>query len=87
MRQSAQIALIGLAVMGLVRSPEAVPGNTATILLVGRSGGFTTSSSYAVQSVELPEGGRPVAAARSMLATNLLVLAFAWAGLGTMDGA
>jgi CrcB protein len=75
------------AIMGWVRTREPLPGNAETILLVGLLGGFTTYSSYAFQSVELLEGGRPVAAAGYVLATNLLALAAAWAGLRTMAGA
>ena len=74
------------AIMGWVRSRDALPGSPEMILLVGLLGGFTTYSSYAFQSVELVEGGRPLEAAAYVVATNLLALAAAWAGLRCMAG-
>jgi CrcB protein len=75
------------AIMGWVRTRAPLPGSAETILLVGLLGGFTTYSSYAFQSAELLEGGRPAAAVAYMLVTNLLALAAAWAGLRVMTGA
>lgn len=72
------------AIMGWVRSRDALPGSPEMILLVGLLGGFTTYSSYAFQSVELVEGGRPLEAAAYVVATNVLALAAAWAGLRCM---
>jgi CrcB protein len=74
------------AIMGWVRSRHAVPDSLETVLLVGLLGGFTTYSSYAFQSVELLEGGRPIHALGYMLATNLVALAAAWAGLRALSG-
>jgi len=74
------------AIMGWVRTREALPGGAESLLLVGLLGGFTTYSSYAFQSMELLEGGRTFAAAGYMLATNLLAVAAAWAGLRAAAG-
>jgi CrcB protein len=74
------------AIMGWVRSRHAVPDSVETVLLIGLLGGFTTYSSYAFQSVELLEGGRPIHALGYMLATNLVALAAAWAGLRALSG-
>jgi len=75
------------AIMGWVRSRDAVPGDAEKILLVGLLGGFTTYSSYAFQSLELLEGGRTAQASGYMLATNSLALIAAWAGLRAASGA
>ena len=74
------------AIMGWLRNRDASPGSVEMILLVGLLGGFTTYSSFAFQSVELWDGGRPVAAAGYVVATNVLAIAAAWAGLRTMAG-
>jgi hypothetical protein len=44
-------------------------------------GGFTTYSSYAFQSLELVEHGRAAAALAYVVATNVLAIGAAWAGL------
>jgi CrcB protein len=75
------------AIMGWVRSRDALPGDVEKVLLLGLLGGFTTYSSYAFQSLELVEGGRPLEAAGYILGTNLLTLAAAWAGLRAFAGA
>ncbi|NBW97211.1 MAG: fluoride efflux transporter CrcB [Planctomycetia bacterium] len=69
------------AIAGLARSRGGLPTGLETILLVGLLGGFTTYSSYAYQSIELLEHGRPGTAIAYMAATNLLALAAVWAGL------
>ena len=61
-------------------------GGVETILLVGLLGGFTTFSSYAFQSVELLEGGRPLEAAAYVIGTNVVALAAVWAGLRIAGG-
>ena len=58
----------------------------APILLVGLLGGFTTFSSYAFQSVELLEGGRPLTAVAYVIGTNIAALAAVWAGLRIAGG-
>lgn len=52
-----------------------------TILLVGLLGGFTTYSSFAFHAAEMLSGGRFLAAAAYMAATNLAAIAACWAGL------
>jgi CrcB protein len=74
------------AIMGWIRSRDAVPGNPETILLVGLLGGFTTYSSYAFQSFELVDGGRPLAAAAYVIGTNVAALLAVWAGLRIAGG-
>jgi CrcB protein len=46
-------------IVGLARTRGTIGISAETILLVGLLGGFTTFSSYACQSLELLEGGRP----------------------------
>jgi len=68
------------AIYSAVRS-RGLPSELDAILLVGLLGGFTTYSSFAFQSVEMAESGRGPAAAAYVIATTLLGLAAAWAGL------
>jgi len=75
------------AVMGASRSNGLPPTGFETIVLVGLLGGFTTYSSFAFQSFELLENGRPMAAAVSIVGTNVLALAAVWAGLRLFGGA
>jgi len=58
-----------------------LPPGIETVLLVGLVGGFTTYSSFAFQSAEMLQAGRPSAAISYVLATNALGLAAIWAGL------
>jgi fluoride exporter len=69
------------AIAGYFRSRGTLPGGLETILLVGLLGGFTTYSSYAFQSLELFEQGRAGTALAYIVATNVLAIGAAWAGL------
>jgi len=73
-------------IVGLARTRGTIGVATETILLVGLLGGFTTFSSYAFQSVELLEGGRPLTAAAYVIGTNVAALAAVWAGLRIAGG-
>ncbi|NDC63742.1 MAG: CrcB family protein [Planctomycetia bacterium] len=75
------------AVMGASRVTGLPPTGLETIVLVGLLGGFTTYSSFAFQSFELLETGRPLAAVVFILGTNVLAIAAAWAGLRLCGGA
>ena len=73
-------------IVGLARTRGTIGVATETILLVGLLGGFTTFSSYAFQSVEMLEGGRPLTAAAYVIGTNIAALAAVWAGLRIAGG-
>jgi CrcB protein len=73
-------------VVGLARARGTIGVGAETILLVGLLGGFTTFSSYAFQSVELLEGGRPLTAVAYVIGTNVAALAAVWAGLRIAGG-
>jgi CrcB protein len=73
-------------IVGLARSRGTMTVGTETILLIGLLGGFTTFSSFAFQSVELLEGGRPLSAAAYVIGTNVAALAAVWAGLRIAGG-
>ncbi len=73
------VSAVGTSRLGLSPAWQA-------IILVGLLGGFTTYSSFAIQSVEMLAHGRVVAAAGYVMATNLLALAAAWAGLRLAGG-
>lgn len=68
------------AVVALARSRPLPPG-VESIVLVGLLGGFTTYSSFALQSMEMLQAGRGGGAIVYLAATNVLALAAAWAGL------
>jgi len=69
------------AVVGAVRSRGNWANGLETILMVGVLGGFTTFSSYAFQTLEMLEAGRPLAAVGYALSTNLVGLAAVLLGL------
>lgn len=69
------------AIVGATRSRMTLPQGLETYLLVGLLGGFTTFSSFACQTVEMWEGGRPGAALVYGLASNLLGFLAVWIGL------
>jgi CrcB protein len=73
-------------IVGLARARGTMTVGTETILLIGLLGGFTTFSSFAFQSVEMLEGGRPLAAAAYLVGTNVAALAAVWAGLRIAGG-
>lgn len=73
-------------IMGLARSRGAPPTGLETVLLVGLLGGFTTYSTFAFQSFELLENGRPLAGIVSIVGTNIAALAAVWAGLRLCGG-
>jgi CrcB protein len=73
-------------IVGLARARGTMTVGTETILLIGLLGGFTTFSSFAFQSVELLEGGRPLSAVAYVIGTNVAALAAVWAGLRIAGG-
>lgn len=64
-----------------VRARGGLSVEAETILLVGLLGGFTTYSSFAFQTAEMLQHGRPLAAAAYVLTTNVAGIAAVWAGL------
>jgi len=68
------------AMLAFARSRELAPATEAA-LIVGLLGGFTTYSSFAVQSVEMLAAGRVTAAVVYVAATLVIGFAAAWAGL------
>lgn len=73
-------------IVGLARARGTMTVGTETILLIGLLGGFTTFSSFAFQSVELLEGGRPLAAVGYVVGTNVAAITAIWAGLRIAGG-
>lgn len=73
-------------IMGLARSRGTPPTGFETVLLVGLLGGFTTYSTFAFQSFELLENGRPLAGIVSIVGANVAALAAVWAGLRLFGG-
>ena len=77
------VNLFGSFLFGLIvafRGRMNVPTGLETILLVGFLGGFTTYSSFAFQSYDLFQEGRPVLAGAYMVGTTISGLAAVWAG-------
>ena len=69
------------AIVGAVRSRGSWANGLETILMAGVLGGFTTFSSYAFQTLERLEAGRPLAALGYAVGTNLVALAAVFVGL------
>jgi CrcB protein len=79
------VNLCGSFLFGLIvafgRGRMNVPAGLETILLVGFLGGFTTYSSFAFQSYELFQEGRPALAGAYMVGTTISGLAAVWVGV------
>ncbi|MGC8468383.1 MAG: fluoride efflux transporter CrcB [Acetobacteraceae bacterium] len=60
--------------------PFAVPGNVRIFVLVGLCGGFTTFSSFSLQTFELFRAGEALLGGLNVLASVALCLAAVWAG-------
>jgi len=58
-----------------------LPAGYETILLVGFLGGFTTYSSFAFQSYEFFEQGKPFLAGAYIVGTVVSGLVLVWAGV------
>ena len=79
------VNLIGSFLFGVIvslgRCRMGFPTGCETILLVGFLGGFTTYSSFAFQSYEFFEQGRPLLAGAYVVGTVVSGLVFVWAGV------
>lgn len=79
------VNLIGSFLFGVIvslgRGRIGFPAGCETILLVGFLGGFTTYSSFAFQSYEFFEQGRPLLAGAYVVGTVVSGLVFVWAGV------
>ena len=73
-------SLFGL-VVALGRGRMSLPAGLEIILLVGFLGGFTTYSSFAFQSYELFQEGKPALAGAYMAGTTISGLAAVWVGV------
>ena len=63
------------------RGRISLPAGLETVLLVGFLGGFTTYSSFAFQSYELFQEGKPALAGVYMIGTTLSGLVVVWLGV------
>jgi CrcB protein len=74
--------LIGLVAGGAGEGPRPALGETARLFLtVGFCGGYTTFSSFSLQTVALVQAGRHGLALANVLLSVLSCLAATWAGL------
>ncbi len=58
----------------LPQGPHAVPNEARLFVMVGICGGYTTFSSFSLQTLELLRGGEGVAALAYILASNLFCI-------------
>tara|TARA_B100000678_G_scaffold259544_1_gene239829 strand:- start:589 stop:897 length:309 start_codon:yes stop_codon:yes gene_type:complete len=80
------VNLLGALVIGLLAS-RLVAGSTAALMLLsGVMGGFTTVSSFSLQTLDLMREGRHAAAALNVSLTLLAGLAAVVAGLALGGG-
>jgi CrcB protein len=84
------INIVGSAIIGIIAATALSPGRTVLspeiriFLMVGFCGGFTTFSSFSLQTFELLRDGRPGAALANIVASVVLcIAATAAAYLGT----
>ena len=79
------VNLFGSFLFGLIvafgRGRISLPAGLETVLLVGFLGGFTTYSSFAFQSYELFQEGKPALAGVYMIGTTLSGLVVVWLGV------
>ncbi len=59
----------------------AVPADARVFVLVGICGGFTTFSSFSLQTMQLLQGGEALRAGAYVVASVALCLAATWAGM------
>lgn len=80
------VNVIGSFVIGALASVADQPGRFSLspamrqLLMVGICGGFTTFSSFSIQTLELMRGGQPFYAAANVVGSVLLCLLAVWGG-------
>jgi fluoride exporter len=82
---TATVNLVGAAVIGVLAGVIAterlpVPPHLRTFIFVGLLGGFTTFSSFMLDSFTLGHGGQHLAASLNILAQNAIGFALVWVG-------
>ena len=81
------INVLGSLIIGLVAGLTLVPErlgwhpDVRIFLMTGFCGGFTTFSAFSLQTIELVRSGEAVAASAYVVASAVLCVAAAWAGL------
>ena len=80
------VNVIGSFVIGALAAVADQPGRFSLspamrqLLMVGICGGFTTFSSFSIQTLELMRGGQPLYAAANIVGSVLLCLLAVWGG-------
>jgi CrcB protein len=74
---------IGL-VMYLARDQQALSPESRSVIVVGLLGGFTTFSAFGYETLELLQGGAPLAAGANVAANVVLGIGAVW--MGTVAG-
>ena len=80
------VNIIGSFVIGALAAIADQPGRFSLspamrqLLMVGICGGFTTFSSFSIQTLELMRGGQPLYAAANVVGSVLLCLLAVWGG-------
>ena len=81
------INVLGSLIIGLVAGLTLVPErlgwhpDVRIFLMTGFCGGFTTFSAFSLQTIELMQSGEAAAASAYVVASAILCVASAWAGL------
>jgi len=87
------INIVGSGVIGLFTALTgsegrlSVPPDIRVFVMVGLCGGFTTFSSFSLQTLELVQAGEILRAGAYVSASVLLCLAFVWLGYVVASGA
>ncbi len=80
------VNVIGSLAIGIFAAVADAPGRFSLsptlrqFLMVGLCGGFTTFSSFSIQTLELMRGGQPLQAAANVVGSVLLCLIAVWVG-------
>jgi fluoride exporter len=80
-------ALIGAFAAGLVSERVMSASLVRELLVIGLCGGYTTFSSFSLQTFALLQAGQPIRAAANVLLSVALCLAATYAGYGLVRAA
>jgi CrcB protein len=73
--------LMGLVFILLIERFDGIAPQLRSLLLIGLLGGYTTFSSFSIETLNLFENGAPLAGVTNILLSVILCLAATWLGV------